>query len=44
MGLSERWRAIETPKQARIVSVVARVQRKPRLPKLSRTRFGQRVT
>jgi hypothetical protein len=35
MGLSERWRAIETPKQARIVSVVARVQRKLRLPKPS---------
>ena len=29
MGPSERWRAIETPKQA------ARVQRKPRLPKPS---------
>jgi hypothetical protein len=32
ISLSDRWRAIETQKQAMIVSAIARVQRMPLLP------------
>jgi hypothetical protein len=41
-AISERWRDIRTMRDAKIVSVVARVQRKP--PQPSQPGFGQCVT